>query len=275
MTKKSVPSVPDKKNGNIEHSSSLSKASDSKNAVYIYDFVINNYDENQVCQLKSILPSICKKARFGKEVGESGTPHLQGYISLIKKERMTGLVKMDIFKGASFRPCRNEEALIEYCGKGEDVWSYGLPVPIRIIKNLYPWQKEIEDLYFTEPHDTNIYWFWESKGNVGKSSFCKYMFVKHKAMVVRGGKLADIMNIVFNTNMDICRMMIFDLPRGTGGNISYTSLEAIKDGLITNTKYETGAKAFNPPHVVVFANFPPERTDRISDHKWIITEITK
>lgn len=272
MTKKTVPSVPKVKDGNIEHPL---PDNDSKNALYKYDFVVNNYTKEEVCQLKGLLPNICKKAIFGLEVGESGTPHIQGYISLIKKERMTGLLKLEGFKRASFRPCRNENALIEYCSKENVEFSYGIPKPIKIIENLFSWQKEIEDLFFTEPHDTTIYWFWESTGNVGKSSFCKYMFVKHKAMVVRGGCLSDIMNIVFNTDMDICRMMIFDLPRGTGGKISYTSLEAIKDGLITNTKYETGAKVFNPPHVVVFANFPPDNEDRVSSHKWKITELKK
>jgi len=270
MSNKSVPSVPGEKDGNIEHPS---LSSNSKNALYKYDFVINNYTEEQVCQLKSYLPKICNKAKFGEEVGESGTPHIQGYISLTKKERMTGLVKLEVFKGASFRPCRNEEALIEYVGKGNNIWSYGLPIPIKIITNLYPWQKKIEDLFFTEPDDRSVYWFWESKGNVGKSAFCKYMFVKHKVLIVRGGKLADIMNIVFNTDMDKCRMIIFDLPRGTGNKISYTSLEAIKDGFITNTKYETGCKAFNPPHLVVFANFEPDDIDRLSKDRWKIEEI--
>ena len=78
-------------------------------------------------------------------------------------------------------------------------------------------------------------------GNIGKSAFCKYMVVKHHATVVRGGKLGDIMNIIFNTDMDKCNYILFDIPRGTGGHVSYTSLEAILDELITNTKYASHA----------------------------------
>jgi len=104
------------------------------------------------------------------------------------------------------------------------------------------------------------------------------MFVKHKVLVVNGGKYADICNIAFNTNWDITTMVIFDLPRTNEGKISYSALEKIKDGFITNTKYETGAIAFNKPHVVVFANFPPDLTSRdgnltLSADKWITYEI--
>jgi len=270
MPKKSEPIEPRGKDGNIEHPST---PFDSKTQLYKYDFVINNYTEEEVSQLKSTILKIAKKAIFGLEVGESGTPHIQGFISLLKKDRMTGLLKQKGFERASFRPCRNEEALIAYCGKENVAFSMGFPIPIKIISVLYPWQKKIEELFMTEPDDRSVYWFWETKGNVGKSAFCKYMFVKYGVLIVRGGKLADIMNIVFNTDMEKCRMIIFDLPRGTGSKISYTSLEAIKDGFITNTKYETGCKAFNPPHLVVFANFEPDEMDRLSADRWKVSEI--
>lgn len=270
-----VPDVPvefEEDGNNVSSSSSKKK---TVNALYKYDFVINNYTNVELCQLKEFLPEICKKALFGLEVGDSGTPHIQGYISLKKKKRITELTKYQCLSRASLRACRNEEALVEYCSKDNIEFSLGFPKPIKIITELYHWQKDIEKLFFTEPDDRHIYWNWENTGNIGKSAFCKYMYIKHQALIVRGGKLADIMNIVFNTDMDMCRMIIFDLPRGTGNKISYTSLEAIKDGFITNTKYETGCKAFNPPHLVVFANFPPENLDSLSKDRWKVTEIKK
>lgn len=271
MNNQNVPSVPKVDGNNV---SSTLNGKDCLNAQYIYDFVINNYTESEVCQLKLLIPNIAKKARFGLEVGESGTPHIQGYISLLKKERYTGLQKNECFKRASFRKCRNEPALIEYVSKGTDIWSYGFPVELKIIKNLYPWQQKIEDIFFTEPDDRTIRWYWEGPGCRGKSQFCKYMAYKHKAVCVRGGKLADLMNIVFNTDMDKCRMIMFDLPRNTGNKISYTSLEAIKDGFITNTKYETGIKFFNPPHVIVFANVPPNGAEHeMSADKLVVEEL--
>ena len=262
--KNSVPSVP-AGNGNIEHSPSDNKQ--LANAVYKYDFVINNYTDEVVCQLKLLLPKIAKKAICAFEIGESGTPHIQAYISLIKKERMTGLISKypECFANASFRPCRNEQALIDYCQKDGNVFlKIGFPKEIQIISNLRDWQKKIEDLFLSEPNDRKIYWFWEPKGGIGKSAFVKYMVIKHKCLFCDGGKKSDLINLVFNNDMDICKCVIWDLPRSTKGSISYATLESVKNGLVCNTKYETGVKAFNPPHIFVFANYPPDKPEELS-----------
>jgi len=265
---KSVPSVPNGGNGNIVIPSVI------LHPKYEYDFVLNNYTEDEVCQLIAILPTICKKALFGYEIGEGGTPHLQGYINLIKKDRMTGLLnKYSCFKRCTFREARNVEALIKYCQKDGKVWSYGFPKPIKVIQELYTWQKDIEDLFHTEPNDRSIYWFWESIGNIGKSAFVKYMIVKYKCLFCDGGKKADLINLIFNCNMDDCKCIIWDLPRTAKGHISYSTLESAKNGLICNTKFETGVKVFNSPHIFVFANFPPDKPEELSADRWIIKEL--
>lgn len=261
-------SVPREEDGNNDSSSS---SLESNNALYKYDFVINNYTEEEVCQVKNTIKEICKKGGFGFEVGESGTPHLQGYISLIKKERKTGLHKHPGFARASFRAVRNEVALIDYIQKDGNTWTHGFPKPIKIIENLYPWQLEIEKLALTEPDDRTIHWYWDTKGNIGKSAFIKYMVVKHKILFCSSGKYADLINLVFNTDMDICNCVLFDIPRANKGAVSYAALEAIKNGLVCNTKYETGSKAFNSPHIIIFANFPPEDQEQLSSDRWKIT----
>jgi len=98
------------------------------------------------------------------------------------------------------------------------------------------------------------------------------MYVKHKAITIQGGKLADIMNIVFNLNMDECRMLLIDIPRNNLNHVSYSAIECILNGMITNTKYETGVKVFNPPHVVCLSNFDPD-LDKLSEDRWNVIEI--
>ena len=160
-----------------------------------------------------------------------------------------------------------------YCSKEEVKDKWGFPRAIKIIERLYDWQQEIEDLYFTEPGDRLIRWYWEPIGNVGKSAFIKYMIVKHKVLFCSGGKHSDIMNLVFNQDMDECTCVMFDIPRCHKGGISYASLECIINGVVCNTKYETGVKVFNSPHVFVFANFPPQNNDELSGDRWIIREL--
>jgi len=266
MSKKSVPTVPEG-DGNTGH------PPPSKNPVYRYDFVLNNYTEVEVCQVKLFLTSKCKKGGFGYEVGESGTPHLQGGMWLLKKERITGLKKVPGFERASFREIRNEEALIRYIQKDGNTWMVGFPKPIKIISDLYEWQANIERICMEEPDDRTINWFWEPVGNIGKSAFCKYMIVKHKALYCSGGKHSDLMNLVFNQNMDECRIVIFDIPRAHRGNVSYSALESIKNGLVCNTKYETGSKVFNSPHIIVMANFEPEEPEKLSGDRWNIVKL--
>uniref|UniRef100_UPI00404898B3 hypothetical protein n=1 Tax=Polynucleobacter sp. TaxID=2029855 RepID=UPI00404898B3 len=270
MGKKSVPSVPsDLGDGN----NVSSPDNQTVNALYKYDFVINNYSEEEVCQVKETILKLAKKGGFGKEVGESGTPHLQGAIWLNKKMRITSLAKESGFARASFRAIRNDEAMIKYIQKDGDAWTYKFPKEIKIITELYPWQKKIEELCLTEPDDRTINWYWEDTGNVGKSAFCKYMVVKYKALYCCGGKLSDIINLVFNCNMDETSVVIFDIPRATQGKVSYSALESIKNGLVCNTKYETGVKVFNAPHIICFANFPPEEPEKLSDDRWVIEEL--
>lgn len=233
-------------------------------------FTLNNYENNDISSIVLCFNNKCKFAIIGKEVGELGTPHLQGYCEFKTKCRPKGLLSDRIHwekaKG-------NRDANVNYCSKESVIFTLGMPKPIKIIENLYEWQSKCERLALTEPDDRKIYWYWESNGNVGKSAFIKYMIVKHKVLFCSGGKHTDIMNLVFNQDMNVCNCVIFDIPRANRGHISYASLESIKNGMVCNTKYETGVKVFNSPHLFVFANFPPDDTEQLSEDRWVITQL--
>jgi len=159
---------------------------------------------------------------------------------------------------------------ITYCSKEQNVlFCKGLPKPVKLLTNLYPWQKDIEDLILTDPDDRKIHWFWDTEGEKGKTQLMKYLVATHKCLPCVGGKFGDIMNLVFNQDMDETTAVLFNIPRGHREKISYSSLEAIKDGMIVNTKYETGYKLFNSPHVIVFANFAPD-TELLSLDRWVV-----
>nr|WAE42447.1 MAG: replication associated protein [Cressdnaviricota sp.] len=238
-----------------------------------YCFTLNNYNSEDISEIEKVFKSISKKYIFQEETGKEGTHHLQGSVWLKKKMRFT---EFKLNKKIHWEKMRNEIASEEYCGKAEtrtgEIFKWGFPKKLNIIENLKPWQLKIEKIYLSEPDDRKIYWFWESKGGIGKSSFVKYLVYNYKCLFCDGGRKSDLINLVFNNDMDSCRCVIWDLPRNTGNKISYDTIESVKNGMVCNTKYETGIKLFNSPHIFVFSNEPPEE-DKMSSDRWIIEEL--
>ena len=245
-----------------------------------YCFTLNNYKREEIDNITEHLKKFCKKFLFQTELGL--TDHLQGSFWLNKKMRITEFKKWGFgLSRAHYEAMRDEEASMNYCTKDDGTFmympygvrvSYGFPKKVNIIESLYPWQLDIEKNSLMEPDGRTINWIFETEGNVGKSAFCKYMFVKHNALVIQGGKLADIMNIIFNTDMDKVNTLFIDVPRNNKNKISYNAVECILNGMITNTKYETGVKVFNPPNIFVFSNYAPD-TAGLSEDRWKIYNI--
>ena len=256
--------------GNTHSAPKLSKSQVPLRKIHF--FTINNYTTKFLDGLLDYFNNKSLKYQIQEETGENGTPHLQGVVMFSKELRSTCWDPKSL--GHYEKLIGKWEDAVIYCSKFETrtgkQFSKGLPKPIKIIENLYEWQKQIETIYLGEPDDRKIYWFWENKGNIGKSAFVKYMVVKYKCLFCDGGKKADLINLVFNNDMDECKCVIWDLPRSSKGSISYASLEAIKNGMVCNTKYETGVKFFNSPHIFVFANFPPDKPEELSDDRWEI-----
>lgn len=235
-----------------------------------YCFTAFSKEENDHIYLIIRLREIGKKFIIGNEVcPTTQKKHYQGFIHLKKPMRPT---ELKLPMNPHIEPCKgNEDQNIKYCSKEGDYYKEGFPAPIKTIE-LRLWQQNILHITLQEPSDRKIYWFYENIGNFGKSAFCKYMVVKHNALFCCSGKYADLINLVFNSDMDKSRTVIFDIPRNHKNSISYSALESIKNGLVCNTKYETGTKVFNSPHIIVFSNYPPE-SGMLSNDRLIITEL--
>lgn len=239
-------------------------------------FTWNNYHALAPQDCEALFQKKCKKYIFQKETGANGTKHLQGAVWLLKKCRGTEIGLPTV---VHWEQMKDEEGSINYCQKketrdeGTEPYIWGFPKPLKVISELRPWQLEVEKIATSEPDGRTVYWFYDYKGGLGKSAFCKYMYVKHNTLVIQGGKLADIMNIIFNTDMDNVNCVIIDIPRNTGNRVSYNSIECILNGMITNTKFETGVKVFNPPVVCVFANEEPDKSC-LSEDRWVIKDLS-
>lgn len=89
-------------------------------------FTLNNYEESD---LPSILKWPVKYLVVGSEVGTSGTPHLQGFVTFAKMYRLSAVKKL-LYK-AHWEPAKGTSVqAAEYCKKEGDFQEVGsLPSP--------------------------------------------------------------------------------------------------------------------------------------------------
>lgn len=90
-------------------------------------FTINNYTDQEVLDLKG--NHKITYLVFGYEVGENGTPHLQGYLE-VKARNKIGWYKKHIHKTAHFEPRRGKlDEAVNYCKKDGNFHEQGEPKP--------------------------------------------------------------------------------------------------------------------------------------------------
>jgi hypothetical protein len=129
------------------------------------------------------------------------------------------------------------------------------------------------DLLDTFVH-RNVYWFWESKGGVGKSMLVRYLCMSCKALLV-SGKDGDIKHGVAayleNTGQgpDI---ILVDVPRSSVGYLSYSGIEQVANGCFFSSKYESQMVVTRYPKIVCFANERPNY-ERMSADRWQVYHI--
>ena len=236
---------------------------------------LNNYTETDYHIItEKIVPKFCKYAILSKEIGESGTPHLQGYIELLAKGRPCSVFKFtDRIWWTKAKGTRVQNDI--YCMKDDkEMFEYD-PHKVPEVKtihkaNFYPWQTDILKIIETEPDDRKIYWYWSEKGRTGKTSMQKYLAVKHGALIL-GGKACDVRNAIVEykkTNHgNTPKLICCNIPRSFNKEyVSYEGFENIKDMCFYSGKYEGGMVVGNPPHLFIFANIQPEE-EKLSDDR--------
>lgn len=90
-------------------------------------FTLNNYSEDEVKALRSTIPvHPIRWIGFEEEVGESGTPHLQGVMVLYTKATLASFKKLDCLKRAHLEVMKGRIEHSEvYCSKEGKFESYG------------------------------------------------------------------------------------------------------------------------------------------------------
>lgn len=259
--------------GNTIQKTPKPKVEQPKQSKY-WCFTLNNYTSEDLEKIEKRFRELNFKFIIGKEVGEKGTPHLQGFLICPKVMRWT---QFKLTKNIHWEQMETTiENNINYCSKEKNYITnfekkyFRQKKPLKILeeKNLYTWQKDIVKILDEDPDDRTIYWFWEKEGNVGKTTFCKYLCHEYGAVIIEGKK-NDVLHCAAETESDI---YIFDFERSMEDYISYSAMEKIKNGLYMSGKYESKMIIRNPPHLICFANFKPDKT-KLSADRWKITRL--
>lgn len=232
-------------------------------------FTLNNWCKEELDEIIKTCGS--NFYNIGEEIGEQGTPHLQGFISFTKKFRPFECFKN---KRISWKRCKgNEKQNMTYTSKDGIIHS-NFPKPLQLISSFYAWQQEVINLIDSSPDDRTIHWFWEDNGCAGKTAIAKFICASYNAIVV-SGKSTDCKNAILQYNLRNNKfpdIVIFDIPRCNNNHISFEALESIKNGLFYSGKYEGGMCIFNSPHVICFSNEEPP-LDILSKDRWHVVNI--
>lgn len=236
-------------------------------------FTLNNYVEGDLDQMVTDFETNGFEYVIGKEVGESGTPHLQGYVE--SSDKFRPMEKFSKWRGKPhWEKCKGDrDSNVQYCTKdGSFHTNIKMPRKLTFPPMDKPWEIDILNIIKQEPDDRTIYWYWSDAGNMGKTTFCKYLACHHDACCLCG-KGADVRNGALTWKKDkgsYPELCVFPIPCSFNSDyLSYEAIENVKDAFFYSGKYEGGTVCDPCPHLFVFSNFPPE-TDKMKADRWVI-----
>lgn len=244
-------------------------------------FTFNNYTNTEFTKIQEI----CEKRNYlfciGKEVGESGTRHLQGYLEF-KSPKTFATIKKLLPKAHLEKARGTRQQNLAYCQKDNDfVCNFPIPLKQQVLMEYddviwRPWQQNIIDMYVDPPCKRTIHWIIDTIGNKGKSFLTRYLVVKHN-IVLADGKKADVFHQIAKRlesedEVQGFSMVILDIPRHNADFTNYGLLEQLKNGLIMSGKYEGGTFVFPIPHVIVMSNAEPDYS-KFSMDRWNIVNL--
>lgn len=245
-----------------------------------YFITINNYTDTHF----SNMLEMCKKSEIWfwcKEVGKKcGTPHFHLWIQF-KNARLRTTLKKEIGKDGNYQGAKGTLEQSSCYQKKDGVWDTN----IRSLKwkgpeiELYEWQKDLVNILNKEPDNRTVHWVWEPSGCEGKTVFQKWFCFRNSDTIVLGGKGSNMKNGIIEyieKNSDFPKTVFINIPRSETDEdkvfVSYGGIEAVKDMFFYSGKYKGGMVNGPNPHVMVFANVPPDK-NKLSHDRWNIIKL--
>lgn len=219
-----------------------------------------------------------------REVGEEGTPHIQGWLDFGEgckgrplSLRLPNKIHFEKMRGspqANFKYCSKDDE--EFVAWGTCKLAKPYEVVIDFTKSKDGWMQRAFNILVPEPHNRHVWWLWEPLGRAGKTLFCKWYEATYKDALMLEGSAHDMKNGIVQWKLKkgtSPRVILINVPRSKKQeHISWAGIESIKDMIFFSGKYEGGMVNDHHPHVIFFANWEPEK-GQLSGDRWRIIRL--
>lgn len=263
--------------------------STSKSSVWIFSITWSSDLTTQPIA-DAAFKQVAKKYIYQWERGHvANKPHCQAFLNLKVRSYHTGkplgaLLSGLGMKGVVCKPASTVgiAALQNYVMKDDTriggPWAdhpVYLGQDLNMMNSPFPWQDKIIKYIQQPPDDRTIVWINDSGGNVGKSKLLKYLCYKKIAKRIPLGNATQL-----KTNVIVqgpSKVYCVDIPRTIGSTEKMSDLisaiEEIKGGWVSSAMYGKHQELFmQPPHVLVFSNYPPPRA-MMSPDRWKVYNV--
>ncbi len=245
-------------------------------------FTLHNYNRSDINAIEKWCCANCAEYIYSEEIGNEiiKAPHLQGYLELKKKKRMSTLAN-DWSKLSNIPSWRwrskdaSRQDNIDYIMK-ENGKKYGSLVPDTISVEEPTKLKFLIDLMDNYTDDRKIHVVVDEVGGIGKTEFARWAVINYRRCIVTGGKAADMKNQIVEYKKNTThtpKYIIIDVPRSNLNFLSYTGIEEVKNMLFYSGKYEGGMIVGNKPFVLMLMNEKP-KFEKMSEDRWKVYALT-
>lgn len=142
---------------------------------------------------------------------------------------------------------------------------YRKPPTVKDFAGLRAWQATLSDKLLRDPDPRKIHFYVDTQGAAGKSYFVRYWVSLHFQNTL---SLTNAKHTYLINHYEGQKYIFFDLTRCSDGeqpHPPYSYMEHFKNGYKPPGMYGSPACYFDPPHVVVFMNYPPDLSALSSD----------
>lgn len=170
-----------------------------------------------------------------------------------------------------FESCKGDKIQnFTYCSKSNEYTTNIIDIYMPEITHdmLHAWEKDIINIITNKADNRTIHWYWEPVGNIGKSTFSKFLSHFYGAVPLEGKKN----DILYCASMFPSNIYIYDIERSLEDHLSYGAIEKIKNGFYMCAKYESKPVIRACPHLICFANFEPNY-EKLSADRWHVVRL--